>query len=239
MPEKAVNAKGSIRNKLRVLLDPELRAIRRLIEHEKKNSIETDPVVLESDNVFINRIETFPLALKMSFWERHFELESLREFEEIHGHILDFGCGSGHLALMLARKGMVVHGIDLSRIGISIANFLKAKENAQVQSRLSFEIVDVTKQDRKSDLFDSAWSAHVFEHIANPGPVLAGLRTWLKPEAHLLISVPRGFAYDDPGHVNHFGTGEELRTFLSPYVTVKRISVSEPYSVIRALCSFN
>jgi len=128
--------------------------------------------------------------------------------------------------------------LDLSPVGIAIAKYLQTMESAEVRKKLSFEVADITNNRENPILFDSAWSSHVFEHITNPAPILKGLGNWLKPGANLLISVPLGYAYDDPGHVNHFADGEELKRFLGDSVTVSRIDISQENQVIRALCRF-
>jgi 2-polyprenyl-3-methyl-5-hydroxy-6-metoxy-1,4-benzoquinol methylase len=174
----------------------------------------------------------------MSFWKDHFEWKSVGAYPGISGTVLDFGCGSGHLDVMLARQGYRVHGVDMSAIGIRIAEYLKSKESAAVQAGLSFQLADVTRELPTGAPFDSAWSSHVFEHIADPGPVFEGLSRWLKRGASLLISVPLGRAYDDPGHVHHFDDGLQLRAHLSRYVEISRIDVSHEHQVIRAVCVF-
>jgi 2-polyprenyl-3-methyl-5-hydroxy-6-metoxy-1,4-benzoquinol methylase len=234
----AMNLRQTITNMMRVYLDPELRVVRRIIQAEEKRAAFVDEFTQESNEVFLKRLDVFPQAFKMSFWENHFELKSFYDFPEINGRMLDFGCGSGHLDVMLARSGRTVLGIDLSPIGIVVANYFKDKEDGLVQARVGFTVADVTKDGPADDLFDSAWSAHVFEHIADPAPVLLGLRNWLKPGAYLLISVPLGNAYDDPGHVNHFYDAHQLEAYLNGYVKVERIDISDEYKVIRALCQF-
>ena len=228
----------AIANKIQVCVDPELRAVKRIIKLGEKGIPLADKYTRESDEVFLRRLDEFPLALKMCYWENHFEWKSLDNYPEINGKILDFGCGSGHLDVMLARNGRTVQGIDLSPIGVSIANYLKSKEGVTVQERLAFSVADVTKDKPVDELFDSAWSAHVFEHIADPAPILRGLRNWLKPGSHLLISVPLGDAYDDAGHINHFYSAGELDDYLRENVVVKRIDISIEDQVIRALCRF-
>jgi len=228
--------KTAIKNWLLVRTDPELREIAKIIKETTARNGQRAPLTLECDKVFLERLQVNPQALKMDFWENHFELDSISRFEEISGKVLDFGCGSGHLDVLLARRGMTVHGIDLSPIGVNIANYVKSRENAEVQSSLTFSQVDITKVMLAGELFDAAWSAHVFEHISDPAPVLNGLRNWLKHGAHLLISVPLGNAYDDPGHVNHFYDGQQLRAYLNGHVDVERIDISAEHQVIRALC---
>ncbi|GFE60323.1 bifunctional 2-polyprenyl-6-hydroxyphenol methylase/3-demethylubiquinol 3-O-methyltransferase UbiG [Geobacter sp. AOG2] len=230
--------KTAIKNWLLVRTDPELRDIAKIFKETAEHKGPRDPFSLECDKVFLDRLQFNPCALKMDFWEKHFELDSITHFEEISGRILDFGCGSGHLDVLLARRGMTVHGIDLSPIGIMIANRLREREPHDVKKLVTFSVVDVISQKPDGELFDSAWSAHVFEHIADPAPVLAGLHNWVKPGGHLLISVPLGTAYDDPGHVNHFFSAHELSQFLSPHIKIKRIEENNEFNVIRALCVF-
>jgi 2-polyprenyl-3-methyl-5-hydroxy-6-metoxy-1,4-benzoquinol methylase len=230
--------KMAIKNWLLVRTDPELREIAKIIKETAARKGQQAPFPLECDQVFLERLQVNPRALKMDFWKNHFELDSITRFEEISGRILDFGCGSGHLDVLLARRGMTVHGIDLSPIGINIANYLREKEAVKTQKLVTFSVVDVISQEPLGKPFDSAWSAHVFEHISAPSAVLAGLHNWVKPGGHLLISVPLGKAYDDPGHVNHFFSADELRQFLSPYIKVKKVEENLEFHVIRALCVF-
>jgi len=212
--------------------DIELRNINKIIKKAKDNK----HILNKNDDIFITRLKTNAEALKMNFWERHFESMWLSDYPEISGRILDFGCGSGHLDVLLARKGQTIHGIDMSSIAISIANHIRMKEIDSVQKRLSFAVADVTRDLPIGDKFDSAWSAHVFEHIVDPTAIFLGLRNWLKDGAYMMISVPLGTAYDDPDHVNHFFNSEELRSFLSSHITVIKVNIFSEYQVIRALC---
>jgi SAM-dependent methyltransferase len=221
-------------NRVLAELDPEIWAVARII---KSSGLE-DHVSQECDKVFQKRLQINPKALKMSFWENHFEWKSLRDYPEINGRILDFGCGSGHADIFLARKGYTIHGVDLSPVGIRIASYLRTRESRAVQDKLCFSCADVTRTLPETEPYDAIWSSHVFEHIADPGPVLNGLRRWVKPGAHMLVSVPYGKAYDDPAHVNHFYSSDELCNYLEGPVTVQRTDISTQFNVLRALCYF-
>jgi 2-polyprenyl-6-hydroxyphenyl methylase/3-demethylubiquinone-9 3-methyltransferase len=223
-----------VKNWLRVLIDPELRELRRVIN----KTLATNQIFSKHDQIFIQRLHATPMALKMIFWKKHFEWKVIKNYPEIHGNILDFGCGAGHSDILLARQGYKVHGIDLSPVGIAIASYFKSKQNNSVRDLVSFEITDVSMSLNNQLLFDSAWSSHVFEHIEDPVPVLKGLKNWLNPGAYMLISVPTGYAYDDPDHVNHFHNSEDITCFLEPHVKVVKIDISQENQVIRALCKF-
>lgn len=215
-------------------LDPETRAVGRII----RDAGVSDPATRECDEVFRQRLLSYPESLKMSFWAEHFEWKSLSDYPEIKGSILDFGCGSGHSDIFLARNGYTIHGVDLSPIGIGIASYLRGRESIAVQERLGFSVADVTVALPESGPYDAIWSSHVFEHISDPLPVLGGLRHWARPGAHLLVSVPYGDAYDDPAHVNHFYSPQELSDYLAGHVETLRIDVVSQHNVLRALCRF-
>ena len=227
-----------ISNRIMALFDSEIRDVSRIIRTAPAGFIEGDATLKECDRLFVRRLDDNPKALKLSFWEDHFEWKALKEYPEIKGRLLDFGCGSGHSDIFLARNGMAVHGIDMSSLGIAIANHLRSREDSAVRDRLSFSLVDVTRDFSPKELFDAGWASHVFEHIAEPGPILKGLSRWLKPEACLLASVPLGHAYDDPDHVNHFPDAEHFAVYLQRYVHISRIDVCDEFKVLRALCVF-
>ncbi|QEK12494.1 methyltransferase domain-containing protein [Crassaminicella thermophila] len=190
------------------------------------------------DQVFINRLYYNSEALKLSFWKNHFELEALNYYKEINGKILDFGCGSGHLDIYAARLGKTIHGIDLSPIAIEIANYLKSCEPTSIQKNLTFSLEDVMQEAQTNIKYDSVWASHVFEHIKKPKKIIIGLRKKVKEKAFMLVSVPLGYAYDDPDHVNHFMNEIELKRYFEKFIAVIRMDTDYKNKVIHALLRF-
>lgn len=225
-----------LKYRVRSFFDSELRDVRSIILNGR-DSEDATVSQIECNKVFLDRLQVYPKALKMAFWKNHFEWRDLLTYPEINGTLLDFGCGSGHSDIFLARSGRVVHGIDLSDIGIGIAEYLRKREPPEIRAKVRFQVADVIKE-RPDTLFDSAWASHVFEHIPDPEPVLTGLRRWLKPGARMLVSVPLGRAYDDPSHVHHFNCQDELRQVLEKGIVVERIDCNYDHKVLRAICRF-
>lgn len=230
-----------IRNLFNAHFDEEMISVRNIILETPRKRIAAgtySELMAECDKIFIERLAKYPNALKLEFWKTHFELVSFNNFPEINGHLLDFGCGSGHLDLLLAQRGMTITGIDASPIAIKIANYYKYRANEEVSSRLQFIENDITKTNTQNLKFDSVWSTQVFEHLSNPKEIIAGVKQYVKDDAYYLICVPLGNAYEDPGHINHFYSEKEFFDFLSPCISIRKIIIDQANSVIRSLCQF-
>jgi len=215
--------------------EAELEAIAEIVLTMSRRS-DRSALQVECDRVFVDRLKTNSQSLKTEFWEQHFEWKEVLEYPEVHGHVLDFGCGSGHLDVMLARRDCRIFGVDASPIGIALAN--RVRESLAVQERLNFQEADITRGNQTRLIFDSAISLHVFEHISEPGPIIGGLRQFVRERGHLLVSVPYKNAYDDPGHVNHFYSGGDLKAFLAPHIKVHRVDLHTDTNVLKAVCQF-
>lgn len=97
--------------------------------------------------------------------------------------ILDIGCGTGSLSLVLARLNYSVTGIDLSEAMIARA---KAKTKAAGYS-IPFQVMDAFNPDFVSQQFEVIVCRHLL--WALPEPALA-LQRWSKiliPEGRLLL----------------------------------------------------
>ncbi|MCP3918081.1 MAG: class I SAM-dependent methyltransferase [bacterium] len=68
--------------------------------------------------------------------DRYLELAS-----KLDGSILEVGCGSGRVAIPLARAGHKTHGVDVSS---GMLESLRAKLPSAVADRLTFERADAT-----------------------------------------------------------------------------------------------
>ncbi len=209
--------------------------VRNLITNFRQNKPADE---LVADQFLIDRFEQYPVAFKMPFWKKHSEYLAVREYPELAGSLLDFGCGTGHMDILLAREGRNVCGIDVSPLGIAIANYFRSKENYEVQEQVSFMVSDVTSAQTNNIRFDCAWASQVIEYIQNTEQIFTGLRNWLKDGAYMLISVPLGYAWLDSRQVHHFANAEELEGFLNKYISVIQVNTDNKNNMLRALCKF-
>ena len=80
--------------------------------------------------------------------------------------ILDVGCGTGNLGILLAKSGATrVVGIDIDEERVQTARRL-AKEYG-VADRVEFEAIDFNEYEPR-ELFDLAFNEDAFEHVLNP-----------------------------------------------------------------------
>lgn len=75
--------------------------------------------------------------------------------------VLDLGCGSGWLAVYLARQGFEVVGVDVSAQAINLANTWARQEDLKI----SFEVGDASQLQYQADSFDAVVANSIFEHF--------------------------------------------------------------------------
>jgi SAM-dependent methyltransferase len=118
---------------------------------------------------------------------------------------LDFGCGSGAFARLMAGRGYDVVGLEPFSLGEPV------HENGLRLVRGSLDDLG-----EPSQRFDAITLWQVLEHLADPAAQLAALAVRLEPRGVLLVSVPNfaswqrrlfgaaWFHLDPPRHLTHF-----------------------------------
>ena len=97
--------------------------------------------------------------------------------------VVDIGCGTGSLSVLLAELGYRVTGIDVSAAMIDAAN---SKADAAGVS-VDFRLGDGAQPPLPAGTFDVALSRHVLWMFDDPGPVLAGWVRLLTPRGSLVL----------------------------------------------------
>ncbi|MGH7097634.1 MAG: class I SAM-dependent methyltransferase [Stellaceae bacterium] len=99
--------------------------------------------------------------------------------------VLDFACGSGALALFMARSGArKVGGIDLNANGIETARYLARTQGVAADFRLASTTARIDFDDRSWDIV-VCWSA--LEHIMEYESVIPEWKRILRPGGKVLI----------------------------------------------------
>ena len=110
-----------------------------------------------------------------------FTFESIWPLSVRNKHVLDVGCGSGHLLDALS-------GASKNQVGIEPCSpYLTSIIEKGYEAYSSIQ--DCTNKGREK-YFDFGFSIQVIEHVLNPRLFLEDIRRLLKPGANLLISTP-------------------------------------------------
>ena len=121
------------------------------------------------------------------------------------GRLLDFGCGSGAFARLMAGRGYDVVGVEPFSLGRPI-------------ERPGLRLVRAPLEELRDDLgtFDIITTWQVLEHVPDPRAIVAALAQHLAPGGTLVVSVPNfaswqsrlfgpgWFHLDPPRHLSHF-----------------------------------
>lgn len=101
-------------------------------------------------------------------------------------HVLDAGCGVGHVALRMAKT----HGLRVDAVDIVDHHIAKARRNAE-RSGLSQDAIHVRKMDYHhlesfaTESLDGIYTMETFVHATDPKAVLAGFYRILRPGGKL------------------------------------------------------
>ena len=92
-----------------------------------------------------------------------------------NGKILDVGCGTGFISLLLAQIGYEVVAIDNNAAMLKEAE--KASKELGVSDKITFMLKDAESMDFTDDTFDAVFSRHAFWLFNNPKKVY---REWYR-----------------------------------------------------------
>lgn len=114
---------------------------------------------------------------------------------ETGSRVLDVGCGPGRHALALARRGIRVHGIDISSAFIDVATATAHREGLGVLA--TFERADARTINLPA-VFDAAiclcqGAFGLMDHLAHDIEILGGLASALRPGGDFALSAFNGY----------------------------------------------
>lgn len=125
--------------------------------------------------------------------------------------VLEVGCGTASLTLMLCDRIKKLIGIDISKKALEIAE--QNAKNLNV-SNAEFIKMDCTKMTFPSKTFDLVWSQGLIEHFKDPLKIVEEKIRVCKKGGHVLISVPYLYSYM---HVWYLATRPKLFRNLWPW----------------------
>lgn len=127
--------------------------------------------------------------------------------------VLEMACGNGDMSVVIAKKGIKLHGIDIKIKGINWA--IRSAAAQGLSNTTHFEVSDAAKTKFPNDYFDSVIIPELIEHIKDPHRIITEALRVVKPGGLILISVPDG-PDPNPDHIRCF-LRETLRIELAQY----------------------
>jgi cyclopropane fatty-acyl-phospholipid synthase-like methyltransferase len=157
---------------------------------------------------------------------------TLEECKNVEGNkILDVGCGSGRMAVELAKRGARVTGIDFSQKMIDMAKAMAEKEGVEKNCRfIRDDFASYTFRER----FNISIAMGFFDYTKDADFYVKKLRALTREKS--LMSFPAKFAFQVPLRMIwlrsrncpvYFYTKNELKRLFAPYFShykIKNIS---------------
>ena len=101
-------------------------------------------------------------------------------------HVLDIGCGAGQHSVLLAKRGAIVTGIDLSTVGIEHAR--KMAEANNVADRCTFSVNEFSDSHFPDEHFDIIYMHEVYHHAVKYLGIKQEVDRIAKPGAKILLA---------------------------------------------------
>lgn len=107
----------------------------------------------------------------------------------LHGTILDIGCGEGNFLKKMGSEYNELYGIDISKAALD-------NISPVVKDNITFLIGDISKRDSLPPMkFDVIICSEVLEHIENDAVAIENLNELLNSSGYLIVTVPYKHKY--------------------------------------------
>jgi len=149
------------------------------------------------------------------------------------GSVLEVAPGPGFLSIELAKRGLRVRAVDVSRTFIEIARRNAASERAEVQ----FEVGNAASLLIESGIFDFVVCRAAFKNFSEPVKALAEMRRALRPGGTtLLIDMRRDLSLAAiRQYVNSLGVNLLNKWFMMSVFRLMLINRAYPLDEIRRM----
>lgn len=155
-----------------------------------------EDIAAEFDNIYEDKGNILHRFANHVFRKGMYERfdRTIEECGEVKGKsILDIGCGSGRLALVLAAKGAEVTGIDYSSRMIALANdYLSRYQDVDAR----FSCCDFLTDFSSEEAFEITTALGVTDYVRDPVPLLTKMRGLTK--GCMIVSYPALFTPQTP-----------------------------------------
>jgi ubiquinone/menaquinone biosynthesis C-methylase UbiE len=158
----------------------------------------------------------------------------LRVMKNVHGSLMEVGCGGGQFLQMLHRhrSDFTLYGVDIDPTAVSYA-----KKNEE----LNITCASAEKLSFDSEMFSAVVGIDILEHIENPSQAIKEVYRVLKKRGTGFFYVPcegnegciyKSLGHHDRkkrqiGHIQQFTSDEVIRLFEEANFTIKRVRYTD------------
>lgn len=144
---------------------------------------QSDPISLFNETARSGTKILDKIILEGKYYRGSLFLKTLKKYVSPNSSLLDYGCGSGRMALMMAREGHKVRGMDHSIRLIEEA--LALDKNG---CDISFSLSTGNGEQLPSECFHAIVCSSVIEFVPDVALLLSNFNKALKPGGFLIIS---------------------------------------------------
>lgn len=147
--------------------------------------------------------------------------------------VMDFGCGTGLVTLVLAPLVGSILGVDSSEKMVERLNAKAAQQRVGNARAIRLEL---ERGELPRGTFDLITCSMTLHHIPDPVPLLVALRTLLNPGGRIALAdleAEDGTFHEEPVGVFHFGFSRERMTELLGRAGFRDIHVATVTEVIK------
>lgn len=141
--------------------------------------------------------------------------------------VLDLACGRGTLAILLARHGHEVIGVDLDSAAVGYARNLVQAEPPATRDRVRLVVGDALSVDLPMSAYDTVVLGELNEHLPHPSSIIERAASLLKTGGRLVLTTAFGYR-PHPDHDQELRTSELARSLTSRFV-VHELTVVDGY----------
>ncbi|NOT07132.1 MAG: class I SAM-dependent methyltransferase [Gemmatimonadales bacterium] len=118
-------------------------------------------------------------------------IESVRRLGDLRGkRVFDVGCGSGWLSIILAKRGALVDGMDISPEAVRTAELRSARNGVGDQCR--FRAGSCYELPYEDGRFEVVAGQSILHHVGDKARAAAELFRVMRPSAHAVFHEPFG-----------------------------------------------
>ena len=144
---------------------------------------------LKKNNFFFNNPYREPEFYKIQ-WQPTIDRIIAIAKQDKRKKVLEIGCGTGFLSLELARNGLDVTGVDISKSSIKIASkFLKRNKVKKNFGKLNYLVLDATKK-KLSKSFDTIIFFRSLHHFPYPRQLFSNISKMSNKKTKLIVCEP-------------------------------------------------